>query len=82
MLHSPILSLWWEIAELKHNLVTRPLVTNGMNVKIRAVSKSQRDDVSVHFKTHTKCFPRSPNPILANHPPRPWTSAATYFGPA
>ena len=41
---------------MKHNLVTRPLVTNGMNVKILADSKSQLEDVLVHFKTHTKCW--------------------------
>ncbi len=53
---------------MQHSLVRRPLGTNGMNVKILADSKSHLEDVLVHFKTHTKCFPRSPNPILANHP--------------
>ena len=31
-------------------------MTNGMNVKILADSKSQLEDVLVHFKTHTKCW--------------------------
>ena len=52
---------------MQHILVTRALGTNGMNVKILADSKSQLEDVSVHFKTHTKCFPRPPSPALANH---------------
>ena len=43
-------------------------MTKGMNVKILAGSESHLEDVSLHFKTHTKCFPRYPNPILANHP--------------
>ena len=56
---------------MHHSLVTRALGTNGMNVKILADSKSHLEDVLVHFNTHTKCFPRSPNPILANHPHSP-----------
>ena len=53
---------------LQNSLVRGALDEGTLNVKILADSKSQRDDVSVHFKTHTKCFPRPPNPILANHP--------------
>ena len=81
MVLSYSLSLWCEYAELQHSLVRRPLGTKGMNVKILADSKSHLQEVALQFKTHTKCFPRSPNTILANHPTRPWTSAATYFGP-
>ena len=55
-------------AVLQNCLVRGALDEGALNVKILCDSKSQRDDVSVHFKTHTKCFPRSPNPILANHP--------------
>ena len=57
---------------LQNSLVRGALSEGTLNVKIHGDSKSQRDDVSVHFKTHTKCFPRPPNPILANHPkPKP-----------
>ena len=59
---------------MQHSLVRRPLGNKGMNVKILADSKSHLEDVSVYFKTRTKCFPRSPNPILASpahaHGPR------------
>ena len=51
-----ILSLCWEYAELQHSLITRLLVTKGMNVKILADSKSHLEDVSLHFKTRTKCW--------------------------
>ena len=38
-----------------------------MNVKILGDSKSNLQVVSLHFETHTKCFPRSLKPTLANH---------------
>ena len=41
---------------LQNSLVRGALDEGALNVKIRAVSKSQRDDVSVHFKTHTRCW--------------------------
>ena len=41
---------------MQHSLITRPLGTKGMNVKILADSKSHLEDVSLHFKTHTKCW--------------------------
>ena len=45
-------------AVMQHSLVTRPLGTKCMNVKILAASKSHLEDVLVHFKTHTKMLGR------------------------
>ena len=41
---------------LQNSLIRGALRGGALNVKIHADSKSQRDDVSVHFKTHTKCW--------------------------
>ena len=41
---------------MQHSLVTRPLGTKGMNVKILADSKSHLEDITLHFKTRTKCW--------------------------
>ena len=52
----PVLSLWWEYAVLQNSLLRGALKEGTLNMKIHGDSKSQRDDVSVHFKTRTKCW--------------------------